>query len=81
MLLFLLQAEHCWRLRGLMEALDLNKDTLSCLPYELHLPVAVTCYWWQKACPTPDKRLLKALLLGLSIGTSQTPKAGMTRHL
>lgn len=75
--LVFLQAEHSQRLQVLLEALKVNEASLSCLRPELRLPVAVTCYWWQNARPTPDVPLLKALLLGLSVGASQSPEAGM----
>lgn len=79
--LFFPEVEHCRRLQALLEVLDVNEATLSSLPSELHLPVAVTCYWWQKAEPIPDVQLLKALLLGLSIGTSHSPEEGMMQDL
>lgn len=62
------KADRSQCLQVLLEALGVNQAFLSQLPPHLHLPVAVTCYWFQKAQPTPDVGLLKALLLGLSNG-------------
>uniref|UniRef100_A0A3Q2E7D2 Protein asteroid homolog 1-like n=1 Tax=Cyprinodon variegatus TaxID=28743 RepID=A0A3Q2E7D2_CYPVA len=53
------------RLQVLLEALEVTEESLSRLPPELKLPAAVTCYWLQKAQPTPDRTMLKALLLGM----------------
>lgn len=75
------QVEHCHRLPVLLKALGVSEASLSSLLPQLRLPVAVTCYWWQNAHPHPDDRLLKALLLGLSIGASQSQEAGMTHVL
>lgn len=44
------------------------EDSLSSLLPHLKLPVAVSCYWLKKAQPHPEPELLKALLLGISIG-------------
>lgn len=68
--------EHCHRLPVLLKALGVSEAALSRLRPELRLPVAVTCYWWQNARPTLGERLLKALLLGLSVGASQSQEEG-----
>ncbi|XP_015259750.1 PREDICTED: protein asteroid homolog 1-like, partial [Cyprinodon variegatus] len=59
------EAELSDRLQVLLEALEVTEESLSRLPPELKLPAAVTCYWLQKAQPTPDRTMLKALLLGM----------------
>ncbi|XP_061574125.1 protein asteroid homolog 1-like [Cololabis saira] len=69
------EAEHSERLLVLLEALGVTDDSLSLLPTQLKLPVAVTCFWLQMAQPPPDLTLLKALLLGMSIGVVSRPKA------
>ncbi|KAM3873539.1 single-strand DNA endonuclease ASTE1-like [Diretmus argenteus] len=56
-------------LRVLLETLAVKQEVLDGVPAHLHLPVAVTCYWLQKARPPPDLRLLQALLLGMVTGT------------
>uniref|UniRef100_UPI0037E70BE6 single-strand DNA endonuclease ASTE1 n=1 Tax=Semicossyphus pulcher TaxID=241346 RepID=UPI0037E70BE6 len=60
------QVEHSLRLQVLLEALGVTEASLSGLQPHLRLLVAVTCYWLQKAEPSPDDTLLKALLLGVS---------------
>ncbi|XP_026172721.1 LOW QUALITY PROTEIN: single-strand DNA endonuclease ASTE1 [Mastacembelus armatus] len=60
------KAEHSERLQVLLEALGVTEASLIHLPPQLRLPVAVTCYWLQRAQPPPAQTLLKALLLGLS---------------
>ncbi|XP_034409496.1 protein asteroid homolog 1-like [Cyclopterus lumpus] len=70
---YLDQAEPSQRLQVLLEALQVTEDSLSCLPPQLRLPVAVTCYWLQRAQPPPEKELLDALLLGLSTGPPPRP--------
>ncbi|XP_068425760.1 single-strand DNA endonuclease ASTE1 [Clinocottus analis] len=70
------QAEPSQRLQVLLEALQVTEDSLSRLPPQLRLPVAVTCYWLQSAEPPPEKELLEALLLGLSTGLPLRPRAG-----
>ncbi|KAM7382830.1 hypothetical protein PAMP_002536 [Pampus punctatissimus] len=62
------KVEPSQRLQVLLEALGVTLASLSRLPPHLHLPVAATCYWFQRAQPTPDLGLLKALVL--SIGDS-----------
>ncbi|XP_076593494.1 single-strand DNA endonuclease ASTE1 [Chaetodon auriga] len=62
------KAEPSLRLQVLLEALGVTEASLSHLPPQLRLPVAVTCYWLKRAQPPPEERLLKALLLGLSDG-------------
>ncbi|XP_037639878.1 protein asteroid homolog 1-like [Sebastes umbrosus] len=62
------QAEPSQRLLVLLGALGVTEDTLRCLPSQLRLPVAATCYWLQRAQPPPDQEVVKALLLGLSTG-------------
>uniref|UniRef100_A0A7N8YDW8 Asteroid homolog 1a n=1 Tax=Mastacembelus armatus TaxID=205130 RepID=A0A7N8YDW8_9TELE len=57
---------HSERLQVLLEALGVTEASLIHLPPQLRLPVAVTCYWLQRAQPPPAQTLLKALLLGLS---------------
>lgn len=71
------QADRSQCLQVLLEALGVNQAFLSQLPPHLHLPVAVTCYWFQKAQPTPDVGLLKALLLGLSNGDALRKRTGI----
>ncbi|XP_062278019.1 protein asteroid homolog 1-like [Scomber scombrus] len=53
------------RLQVLLESLRVTQASLSRLPTHLHLPVAATCYWFQRATPTPDMGLLKALVLNM----------------
>ncbi|KAK2845143.1 hypothetical protein Q5P01_011802 [Channa striata] len=65
------EAEPSERLQVLLEALRVTQDSLSRLPPQLRLPVAVTCYWLREAQPPPDETLLKALLLGLTYGDAQ----------
>uniref|UniRef100_A0A8P4G5D6 Uncharacterized protein n=1 Tax=Dicentrarchus labrax TaxID=13489 RepID=A0A8P4G5D6_DICLA len=62
----------------LLEALGATEASLSRLPPQLRLPVAVTCYWLQRAQPHPDVSLLKALLLGISNGEGLRQRAGIT---
>uniref|UniRef100_A0A7N6F9Q8 Asteroid homolog 1 n=1 Tax=Anabas testudineus TaxID=64144 RepID=A0A7N6F9Q8_ANATE len=62
------KAEPSERLQVILEALGVTEESLKHLPPQLRLPVAVTCYWLQKAQPPPDQTLLKALLLGVSAG-------------
>lgn len=50
--------------------------SLSCLPPQLRLPVAVTCYWWTQAKPPPDKKVLRALLLAMNAGDALRCRAG-----
>ncbi|KAG8010915.1 Protein asteroid-like protein 1 [Nibea albiflora] len=69
------QAESSQRLQVLLDALGVTEASLSRLPPQLRLPVAVTCYWLQRAQPRPDQRLLKALLLGLSNGDALRQRA------
>uniref|UniRef100_UPI003AAC5BF1 single-strand DNA endonuclease ASTE1-like n=1 Tax=Centroberyx gerrardi TaxID=166262 RepID=UPI003AAC5BF1 len=64
------------RLRVLLEALGVKPARLSELPPHLRLPVAVTCYWMWEASPSPDRRLLQALMLGLVTGETQRESAG-----
>uniref|UniRef100_A0A4W6DL76 Uncharacterized protein n=1 Tax=Lates calcarifer TaxID=8187 RepID=A0A4W6DL76_LATCA len=71
------QAELSERLQVLLEALQVTESSLRNLPPQLRLPVAVTCFWLQRAEPPPDNRLLKVLLLGLSIGDSLRHRAGI----
>lgn len=71
------QVERSQRLRVLLEALRVTEASLSRLPPQLRLPVAVTCYWLHRAQPPPGERLLKALLLGLSNGDSLRRRAGI----
>lgn len=66
------QAEAEERLQVLLEALGVTQDALSLLPPQLRLPVAVTCYWMQRAQPPPDVKLLKPLLLGMSMDAQRT---------
>ncbi|KAM6910511.1 single-strand DNA endonuclease ASTE1-like [Xenentodon cancila] len=70
------EAELSERLPVLLEALGVTEDTLSLLPAQLKLPVAVTCFWLQRAEPPPDLLLVKALLLGMSIEDKSRHKAG-----
>ncbi|XP_041843669.1 protein asteroid homolog 1 [Melanotaenia boesemani] len=88
----LYEVEVAERLQVLLEALGVKEDSLSLLPPELKLPVAVTCYWMQRAQPPPDLKLLKALLLGMSTGDlprpttenqpcSQKPDVGVTHAI
>ncbi|XP_013885666.1 protein asteroid homolog 1 [Austrofundulus limnaeus] len=75
----LFQEDHSDRLQVLLEVLGVTGDSLSLLPPQLKLPVAVTCYWMQRAKPKPDQRLLKALLLSISTGTMTGPRTGLQR--
>jgi len=68
------QLSQC--LQVLLEALQVTEASLSRLPPQLRLPVAVTCYWLQRAEPPPEEELLEALLLGLSTGPPPRPPAG-----
>ncbi|XP_040899848.1 protein asteroid homolog 1 [Toxotes jaculatrix] len=65
------------RLQVLLQALQVTEASLSRLPPQLRLPVAVTCYWLQRAQPPPSERLLKALLLGLSDGDPLRHRAAL----
>ncbi|XP_034029590.1 protein asteroid homolog 1-like isoform X2 [Thalassophryne amazonica] len=60
------EVAHPLRLQVLLGALGVNKEYLSCLPLQWHLPLAVTCYWLKSAEPQPETRLLKALLMTMS---------------
>ncbi|XP_018529567.1 protein asteroid homolog 1 [Lates calcarifer] len=71
------KAELSERLQVLLEALQVTESSLRNLPPQLRLPVAVTCFWLQRAEPPPDNRLLKVLLLGLSIGDSLRHRAAL----
>ncbi|XP_033497181.1 single-strand DNA endonuclease ASTE1 [Epinephelus lanceolatus] len=71
------QVEPCVRLQVLLDALGVTEASLSCLPPQLRLPVAATCYWLQRAQPRPDDALLKALLLGMSIGDTPRHRADL----
>ncbi|XP_028280869.1 protein asteroid homolog 1-like [Parambassis ranga] len=62
------EADPSQRLQVLLEALGVTQDHLRDLPPQLQLPVAVTCYWLQRAQPAPGERLVEALLLGMSRG-------------
>uniref|UniRef100_A0A3P9CKC2 Protein asteroid homolog 1 n=1 Tax=Maylandia zebra TaxID=106582 RepID=A0A3P9CKC2_9CICH len=55
------------RLEVLLEALGVKEELLNELPPQLRLLVAVTCYWWNRARPRPDLKLLKSLLLGMNL--------------
>uniref|UniRef100_A0A3Q2E5L8 Protein asteroid homolog 1-like n=1 Tax=Cyprinodon variegatus TaxID=28743 RepID=A0A3Q2E5L8_CYPVA len=68
------------RLQVLLEALEVTEESLSRLPPELKLPAAVTCYWLQKAQPTPDRTMLKALLLGMCNRSTLKFTAGNSLH-
>ncbi|KAG7233289.1 hypothetical protein INR49_007271 [Caranx melampygus] len=57
------KAEPCERLELLLDTLQVSEASLSHLPPQLRLPVAVTCYWVQRAQPLPGEELVKALLL------------------
>lgn len=73
------QTDEAQRLQVLLDALGLNKERLSELPSHLRhlsLPLAVTCYWLQKATPPPPLSLLKALLIGWCKGDTLRHKAG-----
>lgn len=72
------QAETSQRLQVLLEALGVTEASLSRLLPQLRLPVAVTCYWLQRAQPPPDESLLKALLLGISNGEALRQRAGIS---
>uniref|UniRef100_A0A3Q1J0L0 XPG N-terminal domain-containing protein n=1 Tax=Anabas testudineus TaxID=64144 RepID=A0A3Q1J0L0_ANATE len=70
------KAEPSERLQVILEALGVTEESLKHLPPQLRLPVAVTCYWLQKAQPPPDQTLLKALLLGVSNGDTLRQREG-----
>uniref|UniRef100_A0A3P8PXR7 XPG N-terminal domain-containing protein n=1 Tax=Astatotilapia calliptera TaxID=8154 RepID=A0A3P8PXR7_ASTCA len=61
------QAQLSERLEVLLEALGVKEELLNELPPQLRLLVAVTCYWWNRARPRPDLKLLKSLLLGMNL--------------
>lgn len=65
----------------ILEALGVTGVSLNHLSPHLRLPVAVTCYWLQKAQPPPDQTLLEPLLLGLSLGDTLRYKAGNNQNL
>uniref|UniRef100_A0A672GRB6 Uncharacterized protein n=1 Tax=Salarias fasciatus TaxID=181472 RepID=A0A672GRB6_SALFA len=69
-------ADPSERLQVLLGALGVTEASLSSLPLQLRLPLAVTCYWLQNAQPPPDRRLLQALLQGM-LGNNKTA-AGIT---
>ncbi|XP_053288163.1 protein asteroid homolog 1 [Pleuronectes platessa] len=62
------KVELSLRLQVILQALKVKESSLSGLPPQLRLPVAVTCFWLQNAEPAPDETLLKSLLLWLSDG-------------
>ncbi|XP_034465837.1 protein asteroid homolog 1 [Hippoglossus hippoglossus] len=62
------KVEQSERLQVILQALKVTERSLSRLPPQLRLPVAVTRFWLQNAQPAPDKVLLKSLLLWLSDG-------------
>lgn len=64
------------RLKVLLEALGVKEELLNVLPPQLRLPVAVTCYWHNRAQPPPDLQLLKSLLLGMSLKGALQLSAG-----
>uniref|UniRef100_A0A672GUT1 Uncharacterized protein n=1 Tax=Salarias fasciatus TaxID=181472 RepID=A0A672GUT1_SALFA len=64
-------ADPSERLQVLLGALGVTEASLSSLPLQLRLPLAVTCYWLQNAQPPPDRRLLQALLQGM-LGNNKT---------
>ncbi|XP_061588738.1 protein asteroid homolog 1-like [Cololabis saira] len=74
------EAELSERLLVLLETLGVIEDSLSLLPTQLKLPVAVTCFWLQMAEPPPDLTLLKALLLGMSMGLLSGTASQMGNH-
>ncbi|XP_006805644.1 protein asteroid homolog 1 [Neolamprologus brichardi] len=61
------EAQLSERLEVLLEALGVKEELLNELPPQLRLLVAVTCYWWSRARPRPDLKLLKSLLLGMNL--------------
>ncbi|XP_029958468.1 single-strand DNA endonuclease ASTE1 isoform X2 [Salarias fasciatus] len=65
------EADPSERLQVLLGALGVTEASLSSLPLQLRLPLAVTCYWLQNAQPPPDRRLLQALLQGM-LGNNKT---------
>ncbi|XP_063343686.1 protein asteroid homolog 1 isoform X2 [Pelmatolapia mariae] len=69
---FLDEAQLSERLEVLLEVLGVKEELLNSLPPQLRLPVAVTCYWWNRARPRPDLKLLKSLLLGMNL--KDTPR-------
>ncbi|XP_061574107.1 protein asteroid homolog 1-like [Cololabis saira] len=73
------EAKLSERLLVLLEALGVTEDSLSLIPDELKLPVAVTCFWQRTAQPPPDQTLLKALLKGISKGVVTGPNTGNHR--
>ncbi|XP_039974584.1 protein asteroid homolog 1 [Xiphias gladius] len=62
------QVELSERLQVLLQALGVTEAPLSRLPSQLRLPVAVTCFWLQRAEVPQEERLVKPLLLWLSHG-------------
>nr|XP_020472995.1 protein asteroid homolog 1-like isoform X1 [Monopterus albus]XP_020472996.1 protein asteroid homolog 1-like isoform X2 [Monopterus albus]XP_020472997.1 protein asteroid homolog 1-like isoform X3 [Monopterus albus] len=71
------KADPSERLQVLLEALGVPEASLNSLPPQLRLPVAVTCYWLQRAQPPPDQMMLKALLLGLTIVDTWRQRAAL----
>nr|XP_046256889.1 protein asteroid homolog 1 [Scatophagus argus]XP_046256890.1 protein asteroid homolog 1 [Scatophagus argus] len=71
------KVEPSQRLQVLLKSLGVTEASLSCLPPQLRLPVAVTCYWLQRAQPPLAERLLRALLLGLSNGDALRRRTGL----
>lgn len=65
------------RLQVLLEALGVKEASLSRVPPQLRLLVAVTYYWLQRAKPCPSDRMLKALLTGLSNGDALRHRAAL----
>ncbi|XP_069580631.1 single-strand DNA endonuclease ASTE1 [Brachyistius frenatus] len=71
------EANPAERLQVLLEALGVTEAALSRLPPQLRLPVAVTCYWLQRAQPPPDLTELKALLVVMMDKVSPGHKAAL----
>ena len=72
------QVKTSRRLQLILQALKVTEASLSDLPPQLRLPVAVTCFWLQSAQPAPEETLLEALLLWLSDGDALRHGAGGT---
>ncbi|XP_069393330.1 single-strand DNA endonuclease ASTE1 [Paralichthys olivaceus] len=74
------KAELSERLQVILQASKVTEASLSRLPPQLRLPVAVTCFWLQNAQPAPDETLLKSLLLWLSDGDALRHGAVLHQH-
>ncbi|CAL8249836.1 unnamed protein product [Boreogadus saida] len=70
------QGNHAVRLRVCLETLGVEEEALEGVPDHLRLPVAVTWYWLRRA--SPEKRLLRALLMVMVQGELTRLTGGTT---